>query len=420
VGGAATLVTHFFDHRDPHGCPGDAVPGLDDRCSHDAYVGSLDLTLKSPSGDYALVAQAVGTTLVGGPAMPQPDGNVIGGGDSGFGSTLSVAKQGGENWLADAGWESYSPHFWINDAGYGRQSNYQVAWEDAELRTLVPTNWTINKQARIEAWQSYDWLFHRLSDNGINFNQSEDFTNFWHLFTELNLWPSGFDNRETRDGSFYERPHGMGASILVRIDSRKTLQVLGGGNPLLGTTNRGFFFDPSIEALVHTLPQLTLDASAVVGITHGDLRWVGTSLAASQRTYTFGFQDAYSVSATVRGTYAFSPRLTLQAYAQLFIAKVSYDGYEAARTNGSPTYIRFEQLSPASFTGNVAGAESALNVNVVLRWEYSLGSLLYLVYSHEQAGLPYNPIHGPPTLGAGFGGGPAADTLLLKVSYFWS
>ncbi len=61
-----------------------------------------------------------------------------------------------------------------------------------------------------------------------------------------------------------------------------------------------------------------------------------------------------------------------------------------------------------------------MNVNAVLRWEYRLGSTLYLVYTRSQRELP--PSGGrevPGSLGAPeLFRGPAADTLLVKWSWW--
>jgi len=53
----------------------------------------------------------------------------------------------------------------------------------------------------------------------------------------------------------------------------------------------------------------------------------------------------------------------------------------------------------------------------VLRWEYQLGSTLYLVYTHGATGpADREPVLWPP----GLSGGPATDTLLAKWTWYWS
>ena len=61
--------------------------------------------------------------------------------------------------------------------------------------------------------------------------------------------------------------------------------------------------------------------------------------------------------------------------------------------------------------------ETALNLSVVLRWEYRLGSTVYVVYTHQATaaeGLP------PQLFPAQLTTGPATDTLLVKWTWYWA
>ncbi|HVG63797.1 MAG TPA: hypothetical protein VNA24_34855, partial [Hyalangium sp.] len=64
----------------------------------------------------------------------------------------------------------------------------------------------------------------------------------------------------------------------------------------------------------------------------------------------------------------------------------------------------------------------ALNLNLVLRWEYRLGSTLFFVYTRSQQGLPAPEGEAPPAtlLPRRLFSGPATDAVLLKWSYYWT
>jgi hypothetical protein len=111
----------------------------------------------------------------------------------------------------------------------------------------------------------------------------------------------------------------------------------------------------------------------------------------------------------------------LQVYAQLFSAYGRYGPFYLAEPDG-PAGIRLADLrevpAPAE---NPSFHTSALRVNVVLRWEYQLGSTLFLVYARTQdqqpppAGLlPPASIWPGPLLR-----GPATDMLLIKWTHAW-
>jgi hypothetical protein len=85
--------------------------------------------------------------------------------------------------------------------------------------------------------------------------------------------------------------------------------------------------------------------------------------------------------------------------------------------------VHLDQLRP--YVGPIARnpdfEEGALNLNVVLRWEYRLGSIAYLVYTRSQA--PAVMLMPGEIGNLSFGAvtrAPAADVIMLKLSYFWT
>ena len=89
--------------------------------------------------------------------------------------------------------------------------------------------------------------------------------------------------------------------------------------------------------------------------------------------------------------------------------------------NGPRPLVRLASLTPSAPPGgNPDFEQGALNANVVLRWEWRLGSLLYLVYTRSQ--VP-NVSLGPGDVGAldlgALKRAPAADLFILKLSYWW-
>ncbi|HEY8039763.1 MAG TPA: hypothetical protein VIF15_08225, partial [Polyangiaceae bacterium] len=132
---------------------------------------------------------------------------------------------------------------------------------------------------------------------------------------------------------------------------------------------------------------------------------------------------AKSLGATLRATYTFAPRLTLQTYAQLFLASGHYTGFLSyvSDPNAPRPIIHLGDLRPVTPPGgNPDFEQAALNVNVVLRWEWRLGSLLYLVYQRSQVpSVSLDPGQiGTLDLGS-IRHAPAADLFIVKLSYWW-
>jgi hypothetical protein len=140
--------------------------------------------------------------------------------------------------------------------------------------------------------------------------------------------------------------------------------------------------------------------------------------------YVFGKLTAISVGATLRANYTFAPRLSLQTYAQAFLASGHFADLRAIATTAGQK-IRIADLtspsaSPASLATTPDFEEAALNLNVVFRWEYRLGSTLFLVYSRSQV-PDLSSVMSPATLQPrALGTRASADVILLKLSYWWS
>jgi hypothetical protein len=140
----------------------------------------------------------------------------------------------------------------------------------------------------------------------------------------------------------------------------------------------------------------------------------------------FGVQTAATIGTTLRAAYTFTPELSLQLYTQLFLARVRYGPLLTfLHTEGARERVPLSALTPAAptmpMTPVVADSDEAtLNVNLVLRWEYRLGSTLFLVYTRAQ-----NPALMPAADGSGFQirpiwqGRASADFIMLKLSYWW-
>ncbi|MGE5048889.1 MAG: hypothetical protein ACM3PC_09990, partial [Deltaproteobacteria bacterium] len=104
------------------------------------------------------------------------------------------------------------------------------------------------------------------------------------------------------------------------------------------------------------------------------------------RYYLLSPQQARSVSATLRATYAFTPHLTLQTYAQLFSAGISYGQVLRADVNEPfRRTVRLDELRPVANEVRYDDRQAALNVNLILRWEWRTGSTFYLVYAHQSS-----------------------------------
>jgi hypothetical protein len=426
VGIIATGVTRF-ESRETYPtttpttqlCPSGALVAIGSRCFRDAYVAATDGLWRSPGGEYLVAAQVTGSLMENGPALVAPDGTIVKSGDTGAGGWVRVAREGGKHLLVLGEYSGSTPTLDYNDAGYMARANLHEARATLAYRTLDPGNLLLESYSAIGA-------IARWSFGGLNLGSTYEvtsrlrFTSFWIGTATIDVSPRRFDDREIGDGVALERAASTSARLDVTTDPRRAVVVSASGQAIQLEGARGGAGQLSI--LAHALPQLDLEIDPQVSYTAGEIRFAPRATA-SGGDYIFGRLRAGSASVILRAAYSFTPHLTLQAYSQLFVAAGHYSELSSFPRGAAPgATIRLAQLVPGATAGaNPDFEQEALNVNVVFRWEYRLGSTLYLVYSRAQAPNVILDPGEPASLHlAAVLQSPAVDVLLVKVSFWWT
>jgi hypothetical protein len=400
-------------------CPDGSLVAPGDRCFHDAYVAGPDVRWRSASGDYVVNAQAIVSATVGGPPRQFPDGTLVKSGDVGGGGLVSVARQGGRHWLFELDYDVASKKLDYNDLGFMLRQNLHHVDATLEYRTTEPWGKTLETRWRAEFYDRESFGGLNLA-RGYQLNTDGKFSNFWGWFVELHYRERHFDDREVGDGTALEREGLIGVEAAINSDARKRVyfELFTQTQPIFN----GLHFEADGKLTVRALPQLDFDLLPTGSYDFGEPRYAGPGANPGEQLY--GKLTAGAVGATLRATYTFTPRLTLQLYAQLFLAYKHYDQFSlfAGAPGQLGPIVHLSSLRPTAQLPSVNPdlEEGVLNLNVVLRWEYRLGSTLYFVYTRSQSPdlTLMNGEFARFDLGA-IRKGPAADVLLLKLTYWW-
>lgn len=402
-------------------CPvGTNVP-IGAQCFHDAYVAGADALWRSPGGDYVASGAFVESWIRQGPTRVLLDGTRIGPGDHGPAGWLRLAKEGGKHVLASLEYTGAGRRLDYNDVGYMPRQNLHELKAALGWRNLEAGAHTIDRQLSLEVTE-------RRNLDGVDLGQLYELNgrvhlrNFWTLGAAADFQPARFDDREVGDGTALERAGWAGWKVDLSTDPRGTASAsLSNQTQLMGkgayaTTAQG-------SLLVHVLPQFDLELLPSITWSSGEWRYAFN--ASTDVIQYYGRLLARSVSATLRASYTFTPQLSLQVYAQGFLAAGNYTDLRALPSlPGRPVRLGAIEAAtapvPAVSADSTDFEEAALNANVVLRWEYHLGSTLSLVYSRSQV-----PAVNTPTGSAGLdfralGQRASADVLLFKLTYWWS
>jgi hypothetical protein len=430
VGLLATATNRFESLYAPGQTCGETGlrPASDQRCTNDAYVASADGRWRSPGGDYAVGAQAVTTALAHGPARAEPDGISVKPGTPSGSGTLTLDKVGGAHWLWSVYQQVSGRGLEFNDLGYLDRKDDYLGAANVTYRTIEPWWKTVETRTTLSAEV-------RRTLDGINLVNSTalgtlwTFSNFWGLYAQADLRGATHDDREMGDGTALERAARWGLELAVSGNPRRRVLWSVYGQALQATDGR--HLEAHGQVTVRVRPQLELDFLPTATSDEGEPRYLATTTtmamttdptAPTPTTYLLGAQEARSLGATLRAAYTFTPELSLQVYSQAFLARVHYTRFFDAPLTGFRQRVDLAALLPAAAPPtNYDSLSSTLNVNIVLRWEFRLGSTAFLVYTRAQT-----PALVPATNGATSldlrpiaTGRAATDVIMLKLAYWW-
>lgn len=387
------------------------------RCFHDAYVLGVDARLRS--GDWVTSGQLAMSMMQRGPVRVQDDGTRLGQGDVGPGADFYFGREGGKHlttwtWFGNAG-----KKLDYNDLGFMWRANVRYAGGGMEFRTLEPWWKTLETHTGFEVagFDNLDGL--NLSREGGAWTEWK-FSSFWTVRVGAGVRSQHFDDREVGDGTALERDLSSWVKGKVSTDPRGRVSVVATGQYTSVRTGHAANADATVTMRV--LPQLDVELTPQFSLASGEQRYATDSDDGT--THLYGPLDANNVSLTMRAIYTFLPRLSLQAYAQAFLANGHYTGLYApvSGASGVGHTVLLSDLAPfvQPVSSNPDFQQGAVNVNASLRWEYKTGSTVSLVYARSQ--YPKVPLGfgEPGTLDTrAIGRAPAVDALFLKVSYFW-
>ena len=342
--------------------------------------------LQRPDADYLTPYDPTRTTLSGGK----------------FGATLT--RRNARHWLWNVRTEVESPELEMNDIGRFNTGDGTVASGRLEYRETVPGRWW--RAYSLSSQVQQEWNFGgdvQMSQATPSF--SVTWPNFWETDLEAVIARPVQNERLTRGGPSMEQPGRWEAEL--EIQSSEATQTRGDVTLLYGRNqDGGLLFGVDSELTFQPRPQWQLSVSPAYEREVVTQQYVTTLSGGSAATfgnrYVFGHVDRSTYSTQLRLTYTFKPDLTLDFYGEPFAASGRYSNLgELAlpRTRALRTYgtegTTLTTLPDGSSLVTEGGTSFRLsnrdfNVqsfrsNLVLRWEWRVGSTLYLVWQQDRA-----------------------------------
>lgn len=328
----------------------------------------------------------------------------------GYAGTIMAGK-GGSGHFSYMNWITWrSPGFELNDVGYNRKSDeiQQVFW--AQYSIWEPFSLFNSLSININQWKSINFDGRHLY-GGCNSNINLNFKNNWYLGAGLNRDFSGISTTALRGGPALRFDGTINYWISASTSSSKKVRC--SFSFYQNRSDNGIGFNDSWGVGIYIKPTNSLSIAISPSFSQNiePLQYIQTSEFADLTRYICGtlYQKTYSSAITFN--YCVRPNLTLQYYGEPFISEICYEKIKYITNSHAASFSeRFHEYSSSEILENKSNNcydiyETNNNnpdytidnpdmsflqyrSNLVLRWEYIVGSSLYLIWSQSCTDVP--------------------------------
>jgi hypothetical protein len=367
----------------------------------------------------------------------------------GIAGALTFAKFGGEHWVGSATAQTVSPGFEVNDVGFHTRADYHAFSTLLQYRENTATR-------RYRSYNAYVFTTHAWNYGGdpifgsFNLGGNVQLANFWQFNLQGGFNPEYANDRLTRGGPLGRVPAQWNVDLQVNSDSRRRLVA---GTELYYRNDASGEYDQLVALNFDVRPSAALRVRVSPQWLHEKdtdqfVRSLADPLAAATfgRRYVFADVEQTTVSMGTRVDWTFTPRLSLQVYAEPFSAKGDFRGYKeflapnafdfAVYGHDAGTITRDATTGVYTVDPDGAGPASSFEVargfgegdfelrslrgSAVLRWEYRPGSALFVVWQQERGGTSLTGDFAEADRGGSLFRDPARNVLVLKASWWFS
>jgi len=327
---------------------------------------------------------------------------------TGYAARINLNKQKGRL-ICNMALGVISPGFDVNDLGYSSSTdiiNYHIG---GGYKWTEPNKTFRYFEIEFAVARSLDCAGHTLSNSIMNFGYYQ-FPNYYSINWGNGYFLETYDNRLTRGGPLTISPTGFWGYVNFSSDSRKKfiygLYCEASGSDT-GSINR--YFEIPLEWKIANNLSFELEPELVWD--HSYAHWVDNyedvyATATYGKRYVFAEMDYTMLAASLRLDWTFTPRLSLQLYAQPLYATGDYYNFKELKRPKSYEFLEYGQngstiatSDPENLVVDPDGPGPAPEINIdnpdfnfysirssaVLRWEFRPGSAVYLVWTHNRS-----------------------------------
>lgn len=318
---------------------------------------------------------------------------------TGYRGQLQLSKNAGSHWLWDIQGSTKSPGFDLNDTGILFTADVIDTRTEITYRENAPSNWY--QSYRFELSGNASWNYGgTLRDNQYELSSRIEWKNFWSTFLNIEYSPRTLDDRLTRGGPLMGSAESFG--ITTGLFTNRSANIFGQifisyDSDEFGGWNIGL--RPSVQ--LRTGGKWELEVEPRFSRETDTRQYITTKSGENVETfgnrYIFSSIDRTTLSLQTRLDYAFTPDLTLEMYAEPFVASGNYysPGEMPKPQSYKLNYYNVQGLnSDGDFIINDEGSQftvpnrdflvKSFRSSIVLRYQWRPGSTFFLVWQQNR------------------------------------
>jgi hypothetical protein len=333
------------------------------------------------------------------------------------GTAAAVALQRSGDWDMSVQLRQVTPGFEMNDMGFAPRGDLRSVATFLGRRVNKPGRLLLRYTQAVyttHAWNlGGDNIF---ADVGVGLNGT--FHNLWNGGLNFSASHAAKDDRLTWGGPLAASPASYGVSGYIESDPRKAV-TFGVNGFVGGDANGGWERDAGMSVRWRPRPSLEVSVGPSVNVLRDPDQFLfsaddSTAAGTYGSRYVFGRLHQTTFSFDTRVNWTFTPTLSLQLFAQPFVAAGDFQDFREFTTPGGSEYAVYGKdrgtvcafaqqgafaihpTQTVACPGTVEGAAGMMTLddpdfnirslrgNAVLRWEYRPGSALFFVWQQER------------------------------------
>jgi hypothetical protein len=420
--------------------------------NRNAYTGGLDLLHQWNDKEFYVNAKLVGSTITGSTGAisglqnasaryyQRPDLDYVQFDStrsrlSGCGGQIKIGKGSKGFWRYSSELNLRSPGLDLNDLGFMQTAD--VIKLSNSISYFVNQPVSIFRTYSLGFNQTSNWDFGmRYLSSVLGTNIYLEFLNKWAFSTSLNFTPEALDTRLLRGGYAMLVPRSWSLGSYMRTDPSErvffdcTYNVSGSAHQ----SSRSSYVQPGLSVM----PLTTLRVAVSINYSSNvdNLQYVDTRSVNNDQRYILARISQQSLGVTFRIDCNVTPELSIQYYGSPFSSVGRYSMFKEVNnpraadygerfslidpTQNNNTYEVYGINGPEYSFGNPDFAFKQFRSNLVFRWEYLPGSLIYLVWSHERTAYDQPGDNSVDAAIRSLQNVSPANIFLAKLSYWFS